>query len=307
MPPAVSINIPCYRQLDYARRSVGSVLAQSFQDFEITLFDDGGSEEYRSWVASLGDARVRYHANAARLGSMRNMFAAITAGSGKYTLAFHEDDLLGRHYLEAAVDILERHPECAFVSCEMREFASEPAAADLARPWDGRAYQLYPSRADFVRAIFSGVEPTFGSNVYRRTAVAGVVPAHDDFATLVDRPFLLSLLERGAAAIVRAPLAWYRRHAEDDGRHQAMTAAHVLRLFETYRAVLPATLDEHDRALYERYTGYWLFELYRLTPPGNRPALARFLFEAWQRGLWQPRVRGPFGLKRIGRALVSGR
>ena len=222
VPPVVSINIPCYRQLHHARRAVESILAQSFGDFEVTLFDDGESDEYRAWVESLADPRVRYHRNPVRLGAMHNMFAAIKAGTGKYTFAFHEDDLLGRHYLEAAVDILERHSSCAFVSCQMREFSAEPPAGDLAHPWDGQAYQVYASGAEFLRAIFSGIEPMFGSNVYRRAAIANVLPAHADFATLVDRPFLLSILEQWSGAIVRAPLVWYRHHeSEGDVRHRS--------------------------------------------------------------------------------------
>ena len=64
--PLVSITIPCYRQLPYARRAVASILAQTFGDFELTLADDGASDEYRDYVAALGDARVRYQRASAR-------------------------------------------------------------------------------------------------------------------------------------------------------------------------------------------------------------------------------------------------
>ena len=80
--PTVSINVPCYHQLSHARRAVDSMLAQSFADFEVTLLDDGASDEYRSYVESLGDPRVRYCRNAERLGAMGNMFAAIESGRG---------------------------------------------------------------------------------------------------------------------------------------------------------------------------------------------------------------------------------
>jgi len=104
--PLVSINIPCYHQLEHARRCLDSLLAQTFGDFAITLLDDGASDEYREYVTSLGDARVRYQRNPERLGAMRNMFQAITAGRGTYSMAFHEDDLLGSHYHATAVRFL---------------------------------------------------------------------------------------------------------------------------------------------------------------------------------------------------------
>jgi glycosyltransferase involved in cell wall biosynthesis len=305
--PTVSINVPCYHQLGHARAAVDSMLAQTLPDFEVTLLDDGGSDEYRAYVESLRDSRVRYCRNPERLGAMGNMFAAIEAGRGRYTLAFHEDDLLHRDYLGAAVEILDSHPSCAFVACELREFKDEPPAAERDRRNARPAYDLFASGAELVRGILRGVEPMFGSVVYRRAALAGVRPAHDLFATLVDRPFLLAILHNGwSGAVIREPLVWYRRHhQEGDTRHLTMTTEHVLRLFQAYRALLPAQWNKRDRALFFSYTGYWLFELYRLTPPEGRPSVRQFLFRAWRDGLYDPRSRGRFGLRQIGRALFN--
>src|SRR6185436_12463222 len=115
-------------------------------------------------------------------------------GRGRYTLAFHEDDLLHRDYLSAAVEILDSHPACAFVACELREFKDEPPAEQRDRPNAHPAYELFNSATELVRAILRGVEPMFGSVVYRRAALAGIHPSHSEYATLVDRPFLLSIL-----------------------------------------------------------------------------------------------------------------
>ncbi|HMB80151.1 MAG TPA: glycosyltransferase, partial [Vicinamibacterales bacterium] len=202
--PRVSINIPCYHQLAQARRCVASVLAQTLTDLEITLLDDGAADEYRDYVSALGDGRVRYQRNPERLGAMRNMFQAITAGRGTYTIAFHEDDLLGSHYLATAVDILERDPSCGFVGGQLREFTDEPSADALGRPAANPAVTRYASAADF------------------RAAVDGIPAEHDTFATLVDRPFLLAILARWSAAIIEEPMVWYRHHGDGDARHLEM-------------------------------------------------------------------------------------
>jgi glycosyltransferase involved in cell wall biosynthesis len=302
--PLVSITIPCYRQLEQARRCLESILAQSFTDFEVTLADDGGSEDYRQYVESIGDPRVRYRRNPARLGAMRNMFDAIGAGAGKYSLAFHEDDLLGRHYLSAAVGILESHPACGFVAAELREFQDEPSREQLAAAADDPSYDLFESPADFLRGILRGLEPMFGSVVYRRAALDGVRPPHEEYGTLVDRPFLLAILQHWSAAIVREPLVWYRRHAGLT-RHEGMSAAHILRLFTLYRSTLSRPLTANDQALFYTYSGYWLFTLYDLTPEDQRPAFGRFLFRVWADGLYQPKWRGRFGFRLLQRALLG--
>jgi glycosyltransferase involved in cell wall biosynthesis len=302
--PLVSINVPCYQQLTQARRCVESILAQSLGDFELTLFDDGASDEYREYVRALGDTRVRYERNPSRLGAMGNMFQAIGAGVGKYSLAFHEDDLLNHHFLEAAVGILETHQSCGFVAAELREFKVEPSKAELAAASGTLAYDEFDTPAALVRAILQGVEPMFGSVVYRREGLAGVPVEHEVYGTLVDRPFLLSIMRRWSAAVLRNPLVYYRHHP-DTARHDGMSANNVIRLMTLYRSTLPAPLSTGDQALFYAYSGYWLFALYDLTPEDRRPSFARFLYSVWRRGLYKPRARGRFGLRLIRRALLG--
>jgi glycosyltransferase involved in cell wall biosynthesis len=304
--PLVSINIPCYHQVAQARRCIDAMRAQSLDDVEINLLDDGASDEYRSLVESIGDARVRYYRNPARLGAMRNMFQAITAGRGKYTIAFHEDDLAGRHYLAAAVSILEGDPACGFAGGELREFEDAPATELLRLRPEHPAIERFETAADFVRAVCRGVEPMFGSIVYRRAAVEGLQPAHAEYATLVDRPFLLSILDRWSGAIIREPMVWYGRHGDGDERHLAMSPGHILRLFARYRAALPARLSDEDRTLFYSYSGYWLFTLYRLTPPAQRSSLRQFVVRAWRDGLYNPKWSAGYGRKRLIALMLTG-
>jgi len=305
--PLVSVNIPCYRQLDRLQRCIESILAQSLQDFEVTLLDDGASDEYRDYAASLGDARIRYCRNEARLGAMRNMFAAITAGRAPYTIAFHEDDLLGTHYLETACRLLDADPACGFVAAEMTAFDDEPPAGALGQPIDPSAIERDVDGAAFVRALLRGVNPMFGSVVYRRAAVEGVVPQHDLYATLVDRPFLLAILERWSAALVRGPAVWYRAHGDGDTRNLAMTPEHILRLLARYRAALPPVLGDEDRRLFYDFSGYWLFTLYHMTAPSERSSLREFVLRAWRDGLYNPRWSRGYGRKRLVGLMLTGR
>jgi glycosyltransferase involved in cell wall biosynthesis len=304
--PLVSINIPCYHQLQYATLAVTSILNQSLSSLEVTLLDDGASDDYARYVATLGDPRVHYHRNVERLGAMRNMFSAITAGRGPYTMAFHEDDLLSTSYLASALALLERHPACAFVACQLREFEDEPSAQRLGKESSPVAHEMFASAADLVRGILRGVEPMFGSVVYRRSVLDGVEPDHERYATLVDRPFLLAIMDRGwTAAVIQAPLVWYRHHGDGDTRHLAMASEHILHLLRTYRSKLPADWTTDDRTLFFTYSGYWLFELYRLTPPERRPPVWKYLLRAWRQGLYDPRARGRFGVRQIQRALLN--
>ena len=197
------------------------------------------------------------------------------SGRGKYTMAFHEDDLLGAEYIAAAVGVLEGHRECGFVACDLKEFEEEPSAEQLNRPAPEPAVEVFASGADFVRSILRGVEPMFGSIVYRRAALEDVRPHHEAYATLVDRPFLLSVIKRGwTAAVIHEPLAWYRRHGHGDTRHLAMSTDNILRLLRAYRRWLPERWTRQDRALFYSYTGYGFRVVSIDAAGGTAPGLA---------------------------------
>jgi glycosyltransferase involved in cell wall biosynthesis len=59
--PAVSVVIPTYNYGRYLPRTLGSVLAQTFQDFEILILDDGSTDDTAAVVRPyLADPRIHY-------------------------------------------------------------------------------------------------------------------------------------------------------------------------------------------------------------------------------------------------------
>ena len=58
-----SVVIPCFNSLKYLPETLSTVLAQTYDDFEVVLVDDGGSDDLAAWAASFpdgaGDPRVR--------------------------------------------------------------------------------------------------------------------------------------------------------------------------------------------------------------------------------------------------------
>jgi glycosyltransferase involved in cell wall biosynthesis len=287
-PPLVSIAVPCFHQLELARLSIDSILGQSFGDFELTLLDDGASDDYARYAGSIADPRLRYRRNPQRLGAMRNMFHAIYHGSAEYSLAFHEDDLLGKHYLEVAIEFMEANPDCGFVAAELRFFQSTPSPKELLACPAAPRFDRFATGAELLRSIFRGIQPMFGSIVYRRAALESVRPAIEELETLCDRPFLLEILRRWSAAILREPLAFCRMHGPGDERHDSLTQEQVLRFFQIYRGQFPEKMNAGDRRLFGAYADYWLRDLHRLIPSERRPPLTILLLRAWRDGVFDP-------------------
>ena len=99
--PKISVIIPVYKVEDYLRKCLDSVLAQTFQDYELILVDDGSPDncgkicdEY-----ALKDSRIRViHKPNGGLSDARNV--ALDIASGEYITFIDSDDYVISTHLE---------------------------------------------------------------------------------------------------------------------------------------------------------------------------------------------------------------
>jgi GT2 family glycosyltransferase len=137
MPPRISVLMPCFNHGAFIAEAVESVLAQTFQDFEIIVVDDGSTEPAtREALSRLTGPRTTVLTTANRgLPAARN-HAALHA-SGEFYCALDADDKLAPTWFEKAVRVLDDRPDVMFVSHWLETFGDErwtwtPERCDLA-------------------------------------------------------------------------------------------------------------------------------------------------------------------------------
>lgn len=101
--------MPASRAGAWFRDALSSVLNQTFRDIEVIVCDDSGGH-LRADTEAAADARVRYVANAERLGSGNNHCQAIGLARGDYIAFLHDDDRWRPDYLAKAVAVLDASP-----------------------------------------------------------------------------------------------------------------------------------------------------------------------------------------------------
>jgi glycosyltransferase involved in cell wall biosynthesis len=110
--PAVSVIIPVFNRPSQLRRALESVLAQSFDDFEIIVVDDGSTEDLWAKVPALGQPRVRYIRQQNQgTGAARNK--AVEAARGEYISFLDSDDVFLEDNLKLLYEQLGRQPGAA--------------------------------------------------------------------------------------------------------------------------------------------------------------------------------------------------
>src|SRR6516162_5433847 len=111
----VSVIVPNYNHAKYLRRRVDSILAQTYQDFELILLDDCSTDESREILASYANnPRVRTEFNVRNSGStFKQWNKGVRATHGKYVWIAESDDYADERLLETLVARLEAEPNVA--------------------------------------------------------------------------------------------------------------------------------------------------------------------------------------------------
>lgn len=124
MQPTVSVCIPAYRAERHIGETIRSVLASTFEDFEVVVTDDASPDDTVEVVNGFSDARVRLERNPANLGIAGNWDRSVSLARGRYVKVLCDDDLIYPDCLSRQVAGLDDHPEVALVSGQ-RDIISE--------------------------------------------------------------------------------------------------------------------------------------------------------------------------------------
>jgi glycosyltransferase involved in cell wall biosynthesis len=201
MTPRVSVVVTCYNLGQYLDEAVSSVLAQTFQDLEILIVDDGSTDEAtRAMLAGYSRPKTRViRAEHAGLAAARNL--GISHAAGRYLCALDADDWLEPPFLEKMVRVLESDDSMTFSSCWLRTFG-------------GEAWEWTPDRCGLPTLLWENTVLT--AALVRRDAVLEIggydtnMPEQGD----EDWDLWLTLVERGhRGAILPEILFNYRRRA----------------------------------------------------------------------------------------------
>ncbi len=108
--PFFSVVIPTYNRAGFIRKTIESVLAQTFQDFEIIVVDDGSTDNTEGIVKSIASDKIHYHkrGNAERAAA-RNFGAKMS--NGQYVNFLDSDDVVYSNHLQVAKDFYDSHKE----------------------------------------------------------------------------------------------------------------------------------------------------------------------------------------------------
>lgn len=119
--PFFSVVIPLYNKQSYVKETIESALAQTFEDFEIVVVNDGSTDESAEVVSAIKDDRIRLiHQDNAGVSVARNR--GIKEANAKYVAFLDADDLWLPGFLQTIYKLIQKCPDAGlYATSYMKE------------------------------------------------------------------------------------------------------------------------------------------------------------------------------------------
>jgi glycosyltransferase involved in cell wall biosynthesis len=226
--PRVSVVIPAYNREHYVGLTIESVLAQTFDRWELIVYDDGSSDGTFDVASSYARSDPRISVARGPNGGVataRNRGFALTDQNADFVIFLDSDDLWEADALATLVAVLDAHPEYVSSHCLARCVDAqggplpgddlEQRSRDRCGFRGGHLVHLSPSEpTTFCDFVYHYWAVTPGTQLLRREIVArvgGFDPATDPAD---DADLAIRVSRHGDAGYVDRALLRWRRHPE---------------------------------------------------------------------------------------------
>lgn len=109
--PLFSVIIPLYNKAPYVRKTVESVLGQTFDDYELIIIDNGSNDGSNKIVAGFIDPRIRTVHLEENIGVSNARNKGVSLSTAPYITFLDADDWWEPTFLEEMSGLIKRHPD----------------------------------------------------------------------------------------------------------------------------------------------------------------------------------------------------
>ena len=201
----ISVVIPLYNKESCIRKTIDSILSQSFGDFEIVIVDDGSSDGSAKIVSSIPDDRIRLITKVnGGPSSARNR--GIEEAKGDYVAFIDADDIWSPDYLKEMVDLMADFPDAVIWGFNYSMIQDGQVKNSTVEEYRGYVSE----RWDYFPFFFSS-----SSTCCRRSTLIELGGFDERMVYGEDIDMWFRLLLRGKGVLDTRVLAFYNKDGED--------------------------------------------------------------------------------------------
>lgn len=207
--PLVSIITPCYNASKTLAFALSSLKAQTYENWECIVVDDGSKDNPEEVIERMGDDRVELVCFPTNRGRGAARQAGLERAGGTYLAMLDADDWLYPEKLETQVSVLEADDRLALVGAGMGIVDLEGELEGIRCSQAGKQGGL--ARLGPLKKLSQLAEVAFAPSMIRRSACASI--EFDVSSTAAeDLEFLAALLKANQYSLLPQVLYAYREY-----------------------------------------------------------------------------------------------
>lgn len=151
----VSVVMPSYNHARFIGDAIASILAQTMDDLELIVVDDGSSDNSNAVIAAIEDPRLKHVPLANNVGACAAFNLALGMCSGEFVAICNSDDLWAPDKLERQLAVIGGRPEIGAVFSNVICIDDDGVQIDESRrPLYANVFsQPNRSRAEWIRTL----------------------------------------------------------------------------------------------------------------------------------------------------------
>jgi len=142
--PLVSIVLPVYNGEKYLTASLDSVIAQTYQNWELVIINDGSTDDTENLILDYQDKRIKYLPNDSNRGIIFSLNKGLQESSGVYIARLDADDIALPYRIAKQVEFLSENLDYAMCGSYFQTIDSNGRLLkNVAFPANNRDAQSY--------------------------------------------------------------------------------------------------------------------------------------------------------------------
>lgn len=204
--PLVTVFMPAYNAAPYIASAIGSILNQSFKDFELLIIDDGSTDDTAEIISTFSDNRIKYLKNENNAGISFTRNRGILEAKGAFIALLDADDVAYPERLETQVTFMQAHPDMAMCGSHADVIDQNGRSA-------GKKL-LMPIAPDDIKVYLLFGNPFVNSTVmFRATSLSVIEGYYEGYSE--DYELAIRINEHFRSANIDQTLVQYRVHGEN--------------------------------------------------------------------------------------------
>jgi len=199
----LTVIVPTFKRPEHLRKSLESLKRQTFEDFVVCVYDNADQKEAHEVVREFSshDSRFHYFAHPENIGCEKNFDFGLRRVKTPFFAFLSDDDLLLPDCFSLLMEVMQCHPEIAFV---FGQTLRKDSSGRIFSSFGGKSSEQYYPPKTIACDLLGMRFPCWTGGIFR-SAIKEVVGFIDTESFLIDLDYLLRINNEYACVVLNKP------------------------------------------------------------------------------------------------------